>query len=677
MTVATSTRSEVRRWLPAAELDRLLDALRSQGRTLIGPTVSDGAVILDEIVGASDLPSGWGAEASPGHYRLTRRPDERRFDHAVGPMSWKRWTFPPRTPVRVGRRTASGVRFAAVEPKPAQVAFVGVRACEIAALRVQDKVLTEGPAVDADYRARRASAFIVAVECATVTSTCFCTTMGTGPEVTADYDVALTELDDGFVVRCGSPAGTALVDALDLPLADPSAVDGARDIVAGARRAMGTPTDMSAVHAALQAAPDHPGWALVAERCLACTNCTLVCPTCFCTSVIERSELDGTTSTSERTWDSCFTDGFARVAGGSFRPQTKDRYRQWLNHKFSTWWDQFGESGCVGCGRCIAWCPAGIDVREELAAIAGLGPLPMPLATDVAGVPASTVEVVAARGGAGTITASSAPGEFVTAEVVSTIRETADTVTLHIATSDRRLLAGDPGQFVMAMLPGFSAAPISAVRFRSDGLVLTIRAAGPATRALTRLSRGETLGVRGPLGRGWPLATMTGHDIVIVAGGIGLAPLRPLIDACLAHRNKLGAIRLYLGARTPGDLLYVKEMGHLASRGDIEVVEIVDRAGPEWLGRVGIVTQLFDHATWDGRNALAFICGPERMMRATADVLSGRGIGPERTWVTLERNMGCGVGLCGHCQLGRFFVCREGPVFSLTELGPAFHTEGL
>jgi NAD(P)H-flavin reductase len=683
VTTATPKASEVRRWLPASDLDRLLDALRSHGRTVIGPTVRDGAVVLDEVVSAADLPTGWGAEASPGHYRLTRRDDERRFDHAVGPMSWKRWTFPPRVPVRVGKRLASGVRFAAVEPKPTQYAFVGVRACEIAALQIQDRVLIDGPAVDADYRARRASAFIVAVECATTTSTCFCTSMGTGPEVSGGFDVALTELDDGFVVRSGSPAGSALVDSLDLPVADPSAVEGAAELVAGARRAMGTPIDMTGVPATLQASPDHPGWAAVAERCLSCTNCTLVCPTCFCTSVVERTDLDGAMSTSDRTWDSCFADGFARVAGGSFRPHTKDRYRQWLNHKFSTWWDQFGQSGCVGCGRCIAWCPVGIDVRRGLSVIAGAAPVALPLATDrpltaiprVDGAPAAPVAAPVRGHAAGGH--PSAPGEFVTAHVVSTTRETADTVTLHIQTSDRRLLAGKPGQFVMAALPAFSAAPISAVRFRADGLVLTIRAAGPATRALTRLERGETLGVRGPLGRGWPLAAMTGHDIVIVAGGIGLAPLRPLIDACLARREKLGAVRLYLGARTPADRLYVTEMGHLAARGDVEVEEIVDRAGPEWLGRVGVVTQLFDRASWDGRNALAFICGPERMMLATADVLFSRGIDQDRTWVTLERNMGCGVGLCGHCQLGRFFVCREGPVFSLAELGPAFHTEGL
>ena len=670
----TAVGRDVARWLPTGDLERLLDALRADGRTIIGPTVRDEAIVLDEILTAADLPAGWGAEASPGRYRLTRRDDARRFDHAVGPMSWKRWTFPPRAPMRVGRRTASGVRFTIADRHPTPLAFIGVRACEVTALEIQDHVLLDGQAIDGDYRARRASVFVVAVECATPTSTCFCTSMETGPEVTSGFDVALTELDDGFVVRIGSPAGATLIESLELAPADPSATDAAAGLVAGARAAMGTPTDMSKVREALPLAPGHPGWAAVGERCLSCTNCTLVCPTCFCSSIVERSDLDGANSISERTWDSCFADGFAKVAGGSFRPHVKDRYRQWLTHKFSTWWDQFGSSGCVGCGRCIAWCPVGIDVREELAVIAGTGPIPMPQLHVLASAPTPTIAPVNRPV---TPLAPPALGGFVTVQVDGSTRETADTVTLHLRASDRHLLAGRPGQFVMAALPAFSAAPISVSRFRPDGLDLTIRAAGPATRAFTRLERGATLGLRGPLGRGWPVGELAGRDVVIVAGGIGLAPLRPLVDACIAQRDTIGSVRIYLGARTPADRLYVAEIGRIAARGDIEIKETVDRAGADWLGRVGIVTQLFDRATWDGSNAVAFICGPERMMQATADVLFGRGLDADRTWVTLERNMSCGVGLCGHCQLGKFFVCKDGPVFTLAELGPAFTTEGL
>jgi NAD(P)H-flavin reductase len=168
-----------------------------------------------------------------------------------------------------------------------------------------------------------------------------------------------------------------------------------------------------------------------------------------------------------------------------------------------------------------------------------------------------------------------------------------------------------------------------------------------------------------------------GRDVVVIAGGIGLAPLRPLIDAVLADRPRFGAVRLYLGARTPRDRLFVAEMNALAGRADLEVAEIVDRAGPEWLGRVGVVTQLFDRAAWDHARATVFMCGPERMMQAAAATLGRLGVDPARTWLTLERNMACGVGTCGHCQLGPFFVCRDGPVFSLAELGSAFWREGL
>ena len=659
-------------FLPRAELDRLVQSLRAGGREVIAPTVGEGAIVLSGVETADELPHGWGVDVAPGRATLVNRGGERVFDQPPGPTSWKRWTFPPRVD-QIEWIGANGERLpqpVAAQPKP--MAFLGVRACEIAALAVQDRVLAAGPVVDADYVARRKDNLIVAVECAVAGETCFCSTMGTGPEVTGGFDVALSELDDGFLIRVGSTAGSALVDGLGLaPVSDVQQA-AARRAMAALRDQLGPPPPTDGLPERLVAAVDSPRWAEIAQRCLACANCTLVCPTCFCTSVGQRSELDGQGATSERRWDSCFTLDFARVAGGNFRTRVEDRYRQWLTHKFGTWWSQFGTSGCVGCGRCITWCPVGIDVRAEIMAVAGL-PAPEavpPVAPVVSVASAASVESVAL-----------APGERVmpwaSARVVSKTSETADVVTLRLATDDPGLLAGQPGQFVMAALPALAAPPVSVSRFHPDGLELTVRAAGAATRAICNLERGATVGLRGPVGRGWPVDLAEGRDVLIVTGGIGLAPLRPLIDELLRRRDRSARLHLAYGARTPRDRLYKAELDRLAAGGEIEISQTVDRAGPEWLGRVGVVTQVIDRAFCSCDRTIAFICGPERMMEATVKVLHERGVPDERVFATLERHMDCGVGLCGHCQLGRFFVCKDGPVFSLAELGPAFGREGL
>jgi NAD(P)H-flavin reductase/Pyruvate/2-oxoacid:ferredoxin oxidoreductase delta subunit len=400
---------------------------------------------------------------------------------------------------------------------------------------------------------------------------------------------------------------------------------------------------------------DSPRWAEIADRCLACANCTMVCPTCFCTSTTVHSDLDGTVNLAEREWDSCFNVGFAKVAGGNFRPNRSDRYRQWLTHKFATWYDQFGTSGCVGCGRCVTWCPVGIDVREELSIIAP---------------PAAPISRLPARPAAATA------GRFDVATLREVHAETDDTRTLRLVPGDPALLGGLPGQFVMVEQPGFPAFPISASRYGTEDLFLTVRAAGPATAGLLSTPIGGEVGLRGPLGRSWPVDRALGRDVVIAAGGIGLAPLRPLIDALLADRERFGAIIVAYGARTPADRLFTDEMASWAARG-IEVLQIVDRSGAGWTGRVGVVTSLLDQRDFSKRATVGFACGPERMMQATTRVLRDTGISPERIFVSLERHMECGIGLCGHCQMGPFFICKDGPVFSLAELGDLFARDGI
>jgi NAD(P)H-flavin reductase/ferredoxin len=665
-------------FLPRGELDRLLDLLHEGGRTVIGPIARDGAIVYDQVRSAADLPAGWTDEQAPGRYRLNRTDSPRLFNYTVGPQGWKRYTQPPRVPLATATRDGETVSFEPAVPEPPRLAFLGVRACEIAALLVQDRVLAAGPFADDDFRARRANALVIAVQCTRAGATCFCASMGTGPEVTDGYDLVLTELEDGFVIGAGSQAGEQLLERLAPTSASDAQQVAVSDGVATARATMASQgVAAEGLPARLMDRLDHPRWAEVADRCLACANCTMVCPTCFCTSVGTLSDLDGVANVTERRWDSCFNGDFARVAGGNFRPRRQDRYRQWLTHKFATWHDQFGTSGCEGCGRCIAWCPVGIDVREELAAIAppyeeraapvtatrgplldGLVPLPM-----VSYSPSVTQE-------------PPLRADTSVATVQAVASETADTFMLWLEPGDDALLAARPGQFVMVDQPGFSPLPISVSRVADGALWLTVRAAGAATQAFTTLRPGAQVGLRGPLGRGWPIDRALGRDVVIVAGGIGLAPLRPALDAVLTQRDRFGEVLLAYGARTPADRLYLPELDGWANAG-VEVVQIVDRAGPEWLGQVGVVTQLLDRRDWKGRQAVAFVCGPERMMQATVSTLRTAGITRRRIFVSMERHMDCGVGICGHCQIGPFFVCRDGPVLAVSELGDLFGREGV
>jgi ferredoxin len=365
---------ENRRFLAREALQTLLDVLWGAGYRVLGPSAVDGAVQFQALSDASQLPTGINDLQEPGSYRLRQSGSSRRFAWANGPQALKPQTFAPRETLWRARRDTEG-RLSFVDGDGTQVlatAFIGVRACDLAALGLQDRHFLDG-VPDPFYAARRKDLFLVAVHCSHPADTCFCASTGDGPGCTGGYDIVLNELDEGYLAEAGSEAGERIL--VQLPLVDATAAQCEQadaEIVAAARRQRRT-LPSGNLRDRLFARLDHPRWQAVAERCLSCGNCTSVCPTCFCHSEHDEPVLGGQQSEHRREWDSCFSAGHSYLHGFIVRPQTEHRYRQWLTHKLGSWHGQYGRSGCVGCGRCISWCPVGIDITEEAHAICADG----------------------------------------------------------------------------------------------------------------------------------------------------------------------------------------------------------------------------------------------------------------------------------------------------------------
>ena len=354
-------------------LQQLLDILTQKEYQLIGPTIKESAIVYDKISQVEDFPIGYTDEQDGGTYRLKQRDDKAVFGYSVGPHSWKKYLFPPRLRLWEVQRQGKDMQVTPETPDSTKRAFIGVRACELNAIAIQDKVFMSNEAADPHYQVSRDNVFIIAVNCAQAGGTCFCVSMQTGPKANQGFDLALTEVLEPkrhyFVIEVGSETGAQVLSKVSHAAATNEEQVTADEIVAQTAQNMGRKLDTEGIKELLYNNLEHPQWDDVASRCLTCGNCTLVCPTCFCSTVEDVTDLTGNHAERWRQWDSCFTIDFSYLRGGSVRTSVKSRYRQWMTHKLASWIDQFGTSGCVGCGRCITWCPVAIDITQEVKAI--------------------------------------------------------------------------------------------------------------------------------------------------------------------------------------------------------------------------------------------------------------------------------------------------------------------
>lgn len=351
--------------LPKNTLNTILERLREQGFQTLGPRIEAESLVYSQIKGLEDLPQGYTTEQNGGNYRLIYTGHPRYFDITAGSHTWKQFLFPPRVTLFTLRRNGKAREFLPPASSP-RYALIGVRPCDLAAIGIQDRVFLRDDCSDPIYRQRRHQLFILTANCFHPAGTCFCVSMETGPKAKSGFDLSLTELEDVFLFEIGSELGRIIL--LDLPCEPASAflLHTAQQGFERAERRMGRNLDTSDLPDLLLDNTEHPHWQKIGQRCLSCTNCTQVCPTCFCWDTQEHSNLKGDEFQRVRVWDSCFNPGFSYQAGGNTRPTISSRYRQWLTHKFAAWKHQFDTLGCVGCGRCITWCPVGIDVTEEI-----------------------------------------------------------------------------------------------------------------------------------------------------------------------------------------------------------------------------------------------------------------------------------------------------------------------
>jgi ferredoxin len=345
----------------------LLRNLQGLGYTVVGPSLSEGVVRLREIDDAGDLAAGILDEHAPGRYTVASG-SRLMFASVNGPDSPKKFLHPAEVEIQRLAEADRGFKEVSRFHSQKKYAFVGIRPCDLKGVEVMDRTMMAPGFEDPVYSSFRKDSVFVVVNCTRSGSNCFCTTMGTGPEAESGYDVAITELPDKLILDVPEKS-IGLLRGVDATPASEDDVREGREAVARARDQMNRRFERENLSAKMGEGMDSSVWGQAAERCLACGNCSLVCPTCFCNSLQDREDLAEGTVSRVRVWDSCLSKEFTYSAGGNPRQQKLARYRQFVMHKFAYWPEQFGPYGCVGCGRCVTWCPVGIDITATVSGV--------------------------------------------------------------------------------------------------------------------------------------------------------------------------------------------------------------------------------------------------------------------------------------------------------------------
>ncbi|MDN5292727.1 MAG: hypothetical protein PWQ31_32 [Eubacteriales bacterium] len=544
------------------------------------------------------------------------------------------------------------------EPVRKQVIF-GIHPCDLNALLSLDQVFL-GTYPDPYYKARRENSVIIGLNCTKPCEKGFCSSFNTGPAMDTGFDLALTDLGDKFLVEVGTLKGKEL--ATGLAAASTEDVVTKNRLLRASQEKMKRRLETEGLAELLYQNTEHPVWEKLKEECLACGTCTTVCPTCFCFGVKDYVDLTLKNGERPRTWDSCMFYEFSRVAlDHIFRPDRAARVKQRIYHKLVYFNQQFGTTGCVGCGRCVSTCIKSIDPVEIVAAIREN--------------PSPPKEVKLFTPVIKKVTPEKSPWEPQKAVIKAIKPQTKDTTTYTFSFVDPKVQEAytfEPGVFNMISIFGIGEAPISISSSPDvkDSFDHTIRAVGNVTNALAKLKVGDIVGIRGPFGTGWPVEEMKGKNVLLVAGGIGLAPLRPVIKWIQARRDQYGFFEILYGARTPNDMLFTDEFEEWRKIPNTRLLLTVDMVPPgvEWSHNIGVVTTLFDKMHSRPENTIMITCGPEIMMKFVVRDLLARGFAPEQIFVSLERRMSCGIKKCGNCQIGPVFVCQDGPVFRYADL---------